>query len=375
MELERLPGLRQLPGRLPVGRRTPLVLFGSWRGAYADHPRAISEVLRRRRPDLPQVWAVDDASTAELPEDVRRVAPGSAGHLAALARASHVVSSVELPNYWRKPAGARYLQTWHGTPLKRIGFDIPRVTFAEPERFRTRLEREVSRWDALLSPSPFASAVFRRAFRYDGTILEVGSPRDDLLLAPEASAGRRAVRARLGLDDSTRAVLYAPTWRDSPRLELALDLAALRGALGDGWRMLLRAHPLARAEIPPAARGGTLDVSAHPDMRELLLAADVLVTDYSSAMFDFALTGRPMLFFTYDLADYRDRVRGFCFDFAAAAPGPLLESTAAVAHALSDLDAVARRHAGAYAAFVARFCPLDDGHAAERAVAAFFGDP
>ena len=116
-----------------------------------------------------------------------------------------------------------------------------------------------------------------------------------------------------------------------------------------------------------------IDVSAHPDIRELYLAADVLVTDYSSAMFDFAVTRKPILFFTYDLPEYRDVTRGFYFDFEGEAPGPLLATTEELGDALADLDAITARHAGAYDRFRERFCSLEDGGAAARVVDAFFG--
>jgi len=154
---------------------------------------------------------------------------------------------------------------------------------------------------------------------------------------------------------------------------VGLDLGRVARALGDDHAILLRAHWHAYA--PPESRriAGVRDVTEHQDLRELYLAADVLVTDYSSAMFDFALTGKPMLFHTYDLARYHDELRGFYFDLAAHAPGPLLQSDADVVAALGDLDAVAAAHAGAYERFRARFCDLDDGRAGPRVLAAVFG--
>jgi CDP-glycerol glycerophosphotransferase len=116
-----------------------------------------------------------------------------------------------------------------------------------------------------------------------------------------------------------------------------------------------------------------LNVTPYPDISELFLVSDALITDYSSVMFDFAPTGKPLLFFTYDLEQYRDNLRGFYFDFESEAPGPLLETSAEVIDALGNLDAVAARHADAYAAFTGKFCPLDDGKAAARACDRIFG--
>jgi CDP-glycerol glycerophosphotransferase len=114
------------------------------------------------------------------------------------------------------------------------------------------------------------------------------------------------------------------------------------------------------------------NVSGHADVRDLYLAADVLITDYSSVMFDFAVTRKPILLFTYDLAHYRDELRGLYLPLEQEAPGPLLTTTAEVIDALRDLDAVAGAHADSYARFAERFCGLEDGHAAERVVDAVF---
>jgi CDP-glycerol glycerophosphotransferase len=118
--------------------------------------------------------------------------------------------------------------------------------------------------------------------------------------------------------------------------------------------------------LPPMAHPAVRDVSLHLDVSELYLAADVLVTDYSSTMFDFAVTGRPMAFLTYDLADFQHRLRGFYFELAREAPGPLVETTAELIGVLRDLEATRAAYADRYARFRERYCHLEDGHATER---------
>ena len=365
--LERLPGVRQLPGRLRR-RRRDVVLFESWRGQFSDNPRGISEAMHELRPALRQVWVAHDAARAALPDWATPVAPGSAAYLAALGEAGHVVASTHLPRYFR-PRGAVYVQTWHGTPLKRLAYDIENAAlYGDPDHLRT-VRVDAAKWDVLLSPNPFSTSIFRRAFRYDGRIVESGYPRNDVLASPKAAEVRRRTRAALGLGDDEVAVLYAPTWRDGIPFRLQLDPARIPG------RLLLRLHPVDRQSHGSgavASGDGVLDVSGHGDIRELYLAADVLVTDYSSSMFDFAVTGKPMVFFTYDLAAYRDVLRGFYFDFEREAPGPLASTTAEVGDALADLDATAAAHAERYAAFAERFCPLDDGRAGARVIEALF---
>ena len=368
------------PGRVPALRRAiasagrvdpRVVLFESWYGAYNDSPRAISEALHRRGADFEHVWAVAPG-TPDVPEWATTVTPDSRAYLEALGRAGHLVTNNTMRGYFRKKPATTYLQTWHGTPLKRIAFDIPGRSRANPPKYMRALRRDIAAWDHLISPNPFSTEVFRSAFRFDGEILETGYPRNDLLSSPDRDAIRDRVRAALGIAPGARAILYAPTWRDDDTFSLELDVGGLLEQLGDGHVLLLRAHQIVADTVAADRRPGLLDVSAYPDNRELYLAADVLITDYSSAMFDFAVTGKPILLFTYDLERYRDDLRGFYFDFEREAPGPLLATSAEVITALADLDAVQRRHGAVYAAFRARFCGLEDGSASERVIEAVF---
>jgi CDP-glycerol glycerophosphotransferase len=351
------------------------VLFDSWGGTYCDSPRAISEELRRRDPELRQVWLLREANgaSAEVPPGVVPAAPGSWLHLHSLKHCSHIVANSTLPRYFRKPADTSFLQTWHGTPLKRIAFDIENPQFDDHRKHYASLRREVAAWDFLVSPNAFSTEVFRQAFRFDGPILETGYPRNDMLVGVDAAERRLEVRSRLGLDEDAFAVLYAPTWRDAANpARPVLDLKEVAREV-EGTVVLLRAHQLDHFDLP-AGDGRVRDVSRYPEVGDLYLASDVLVTDYSSVMFDYAITGKPILFFTYDLSYYRDQLRGFYFDFEAEAPGPLLETPAEVVAALQRIDAVTGESRHAYERFRAKFCHLDDGKASARVVETVFGD-
>jgi CDP-glycerol glycerophosphotransferase len=366
MRAERVPGLRRLPAL--VRQVSPeVVLYNSWWGRFADSPKAIFEELRRRDAPFEHVWILDEPGAA--PDGATAVRPGSLGYLQQTGRARYVVSNTTVRGYFRKKPGTTYLQTWHGTPLKRIGFDIERPTFADSERYLEDLRREVGTWDFLLSPNRFSSDVFRGAFGYAGEMLETGYPRNDLLLAGDRDLVRARVRGELGITDGQRALLYAPTWRDDSTFTTELDLSAL----AEECVVLVRSHSVVASTVALAESRGLINVSDRGDPGELLLAADVLVTDYSSIMFDFAVTGKPMLFFTYDLARYRDELRGFYFDFAAEAPGPLIATTGELLEALRHIDAIHERYSTAYERFRRRFCHLEDGRAAERVVDAVFG--
>jgi CDP-glycerol glycerophosphotransferase len=365
----RIPGLRRLPA-IARPLKSDVVLFDSWHGRYSDNPRGISEELLRRNAPFRQVWV--GSNPAQFPADVTIVKPASWRYFAYLAQARYIVASNELPRYARKSRHSIYVQTWHGTPLKRIAFDVKKpVSKGSMGHFKS-LQREVSRWDFLISQNSFSTRILRQAFHYQGRILETGYPRNDLLSAQAAEKVRLRMRRELGIDADTCAVLYAPTWRDGSTFSLELDLAGMANALGKNYIILLRNHYVDAKTVALRDHPQVRNVSAYDDICELYLAADVLITDYSSVMFDFAVTHKPILFFTYDIEHYRDELRGFYFDLEEQAPGPLLRSTVEVIAALSNLNAVSTRYVDAYDRFISNFCPLDDGSASARIVDAVF---
>ena len=352
----------------------PAVLYSSFDGRqYSDSPRAVHEELRGRGTALDHVWVVKDGQ-ARAPEGVRTVVHGSAAWHEALARSSHIVTNTQLPEWFERKDGQFVVQTWHGTPLKRIGMDLAGTAEANADYIASIPERS-RQWNVLVTPNRFSTPHLKRSFGYQGEVLESGYPRSDRFHSPDRSKIAAQVRAELGIPEGKRVVLYAPTWRDDRRrgggryeLDLQFDLEEAGRTLGDSTVVLLRRHYLVTDRLPGAHDGFVMDVSRYPDVAELMLVSDVLVTDYSSLMFDFAQTGRPILFHVHDLEHYRDTLRGFCFDFEATAPGPLLRDSAALVRALRDPEAAAAAHAEAYRAFRETFCDLDDGRAAARVV-------
>ncbi|MEZ0072825.1 CDP-glycerol glycerophosphotransferase family protein [Planotetraspora sp. GP83] len=357
---------RRVTSWRPAGRLWDAAFFDSYGGGqYSCNPRAVSEELGRRRPDMELIWVTRDGQFT-VPAGVRTVLYGSREHEQALRSCRFVVANRRTqPSWYAKRPGQMFVQTWHGTPLKRLGRDIAGMPYAQRD-LDEDLERYAAMWDLMVSPSPFATPILRGAFGYRGEMLESGYPRTDVLFRP----GRdRWVRRRLSIPEDRRVILYAPTWRDDEltgrrRLGLELDVGRAVEALGLDDVLLVRTHYLVadRMTIPP----GVIDVSRFPDMADLLAATDVLITDYSSAMFDFACTGRPMVFFTYDLERYRDEVRGFYFDFEEEAPGPIVRNSDEVIEALKYADATPYKVR--YQDFSDKFCPWDDGHASERVV-------
>ena len=376
---QRLLAERRRPRRLSRLRNAVLFLCADGAGD-GDSPRAIHDELVRRGSDLEQLWVVRD-HRFQPPPDAIAVRADSAEFYAALARSRYLVSNDYWPESLERQRGQTCLQTWHGTALKLHGeqlMDRP----AARRSHRRSMQQRADNWRLLLSSSAAATSMLRASFPYAADVLETGLPRADLLHRAAADGARHRVKSRLGIDPGRRVLLYAPTFRDHLRqgrtryrLGASLDVAALRAAVGDDWAVLFRRHPAALGRLPVLATDGVpfvYDVSEHPHTEDLLAAADVLVTDYSSLAVDQVSLGQPVLFFTPDLESYRDEVRGLAIPLDESAPGPVLRHTADVAAALLDLDAVKDEHAAARDAFAAVYCPLDDGAAAARVVDAVF---
>jgi CDP-glycerol glycerophosphotransferase len=353
------------------------IVYFTFRGLFADNPRAIYEAARARGAgDVTHTWLCTEKTKPTFPADVETVLYGTPEAAAALAAADVVVANDCMSMQWTKSPGTTYLQTWHGTPLKHIHHDVRPVR----EGWLDKPDRDVARWDMLLSQNQASTDRLRGAFRFPGPVHETGYPRNDVLNSPERDRIRDRLRSRLGIAEGTTAVLYTPTWRDDlvfdhtgPQdFELPIDLTDFAARLGDDHVLLLRLHSMVAGRLTPEPDAPVIDVSDHAESAELYLAADLMVTDYSSSMFDFAITGKPMVFYTYDLEHYRDDLRGFYFDLIEAAPGPVVRSSTELITAIADAETLAAEHAEKYARFRDTFCSLDDGHAAERVLELLF---
>jgi CDP-glycerol glycerophosphotransferase (TagB/SpsB family) len=353
------------------------VYLQSYTGAVAtDSPRAIHDVLRRARPDLSLYWGVADRATA-LPDGAVPVVMRSREWYEKLATCRYLVTNVEMERWFEKRPGQRLLQTFHGYPAKTMGIASWEGKNFTPRRVEQLLRRTSRTWDLLLTPHPSMDVHYREQYRYEGEILATGYPRDDDLLSEEAAAVRADTRRRLGIEDGQCAVLFAPTWRDDlatnfrvADVSTVLDVEGASRQLGDQYVFLSRGHRFHRRRDRRV--GCVVDVTTYPEVNHLILASDVAVLDYSSLRFDFALTGRPMIFLVPDLDRY---VRGFLYDFRQSAPGPLVETTAEVVALLRDVAGLASSHREAIERFNATFNSHQDGHASERAVQRFFGHP
>jgi CDP-glycerol glycerophosphotransferase len=337
------------------------VFFESFYGQNAScNPLAIDRELARVRPDIARYWSVRDASV-RVPAGSVALLEGSAEWWRIRGSARLLVVNDWLRKRLRKRRYQTVLQTWHGTMLKKLALSRGRLGIRPA--IATLFER--GRWDILLAQNPYSRAIFRRAYAFTGAVWEEGYPRGDVLVTGEPGP----IRARLGLADDVTVLLYAPTWRDDrPDHVDHLDVARFADLLGDGYVTLIRGHSRTLLPGEDVHAPNVLDVTGYPDISELFLVADAMITDYSSVMFDFTITGKPVFFFTPDIEHYRETLRGFYFDLIPVAPGPVVSTVDDLVSVVRDRQAVRLRFAPKYDAWRRRFNPRDDGHAAERVV-------
>lgn len=366
MQKPRELAARLLCGCVPV--KNNRVVFSSFNGrGYSDSPKAICEALLRSGRALDLCWLVKNEREARsLPADVRPVSYRRFSRLRALASARVWVDNCRKYERVKKPAQF-YLQTWHGFALKRIEADAPPESLGAD--YLAACKRDSAQCDLFVSGSRFMSGLFRNSFWYDGEIAETGTPRNDVLFTP-TQALRRKVRAAFSLPQARRLALYAPTFRadggtDCYRFDAERARRALEENLGGAWTLLIRLHPNAARQsgaLYAYDAERLLDATAYPDMQELLCAAELLITDYSSSMFDYALTGRPVVRYVPDLAAYAGE-RSFYFS-EAELPFPRAEDSAALVDLLKGLKPDAERQAWERFAAAQGFC--EDGKASGR---------
>lgn len=367
--------------RLPV--KKGLVVFESHLGRqYSDSPKAIYEEMRRQGLEFEAVWSYTGSGPAGFPADATLVRRWSLPYLKALAQAEFWVDNQSYPLKLTKRPETTYIQTWHGSALKRMGFDEPEWKL-RPRPEQAEQQRTLDRFDRFLIRSEHDVRTLARAFRLkEKTLLRVGYPRNDALVQArrrEEEVGLRergALAAELGVADEKAVLLYAPTFRQhggrQRRFELPFDVERFADTFGDRYVLLVRSHYLNHVVLPPSVRGRVIDVSAHHDVTPLLALADGLITDYSSVMFDYALLGRPMFFFAYDYEEYVHEGRGTYFDLLERAPGPVVRTEEELHTALASLDEQAVKYAEAREGFVAEFGEYDKGNAAQSIVDQFF---
>ncbi len=361
-----------------------MIIFEAFMGdKYADSPREIYEAMIQddRFKDFTFIWAFKKKRDKKNIPALRKatlVTYKSYDYYMYYALAKYFVSNSRIDTIITKREGQVYIQTWHGTPLKKLGYDIPVGDNAlhSQDELCELYKLDAERYDYLLSPSAFTTEKFSSAFNLeennpDVKIIEGGYPRNDYLVTFTDYDVYYAKKS-LGIEKiNKKVILYAPTWRDNQytygvgyELALPIDFDKLQRELGDEYIILFRAHYFVARNFDFSAYPDfIIDVSSYENINDLYIAADILVTDYSSVFFDYSILKRPIIFYMYDLADYQEELRGFYISLDEL-PGPIVQTEDELIEAVHS-DFV---YDEKYRAFNERFTSREDGHASQRAL-------
>lgn len=355
-----------------------LVVFESFFGKqYAGQPKYIYEYLLSLNLPYTFVW-VYQKDTNTIPGNPTIVKRGSIEYFKFVARAEYLVNNIVFP-FHNKRSETTYLQTWHGTPLKRLGFDID---VEGPEvNARENFYKESRNWDYLMTQNSYTSDILRRAFKFDKQIIELGYPHNDIFFQNNQSKIIE-IKEKLNIPTNKKIILYASTWRDgdsnggwSFNFTLKFDLLKWKKLLSEEYILLVRMHHLITdIKDMEEVKGFAFNVSNYDDIQELSLLSDILITDYSSVFFDYAVSRKPILFYAYDLKEYAEKLRGFYLDMHQDMPGPVLETDEELLSSIMNIDTIEIEYKNKYKKFIDTFCYLDNGLSAKKVVEKVFKD-
>lgn len=362
------------------------VVFNSFNGkTYGCSPKAVYEYMLRQDEfkDWTFIWAFKNAKKHRfLEENPNTIVVKQTARVyeKKLARAKYWVTNYRVPDHIWPRKDQVYVQCWHGTPLKRLGYDLENSENAIDSiaDIRKKYAMDAAKFNYILSPSGFASEKFISAWNLKETgmedkVMEIGYPRNDFLInhTPEDI---RMIKERLEIPEDKKVILYAPTWRDNQHeagtgftYDLNVDFDALREELGDEYVILFRVHYLVASKFSfDDYEGFIYNVSSYDDINHLYLIADLLITDYSSVFFDYGILKKPMLFYMYDLEDYKDSIRGFYFGIDKL-PGRIITEEKELPDAIRDsIDNFV--YDEKYREFNETFSNREDGQASRRFV-------
>ncbi|MEW2273284.1 glycosyltransferase [Streptomyces sp. SID685] len=365
--------LYRLHLRRPVDENLA-VYAAYWNRGVACNPAAIYHKAKELAPNVHGVWIVRRDMVDNVPAGVDYVVANSPRYWEVMARAKYLVNNVNFPNNIVKRPEQVFLQTHHGTPLKQMGIDQQKYPAAAKNMSFAKMLERADKWDLSLTSNQHSTENWERVYPCAFEAIEFGYPRNDVFFRTDGDDVLR-IRRELGIEDGKKAILYCPTVRDYQKGYVPrIDLERFCSELGPDFVVLVRTHYFYGADPRLEAlqeRGLIKDVSTYPVVEDLCLAADALITDYSSIMFDYACLDRPIVTYADDWEVYR-KARGVYFDILSGQPG---ETPGATATDEDQLIEVFRsgawngsKAAELRAAFRERFVQFDDGNAAERVV-------
>lgn len=348
---------------LPVKKKW-IVFESMWGGKYSCNPRHLYEYIDKNHPDYTCIWSLKDEHTPIVGNGIR-VRRQSLKYLYYMARAKYFVNNVNFEDAFVKRKNQIEVQTMHGTPLKTIGLDVP-GDFPTKKSINNYV-RKCKRWDYLIVQSKFVADLAPSAFKFDKEYMNTGYPRTDILYHSDNTETKKQMKQKLGLPEDKKVIMYAPTWRVKNRFDLMLDLKKMRQKLSDEYILILRLHHFSVKNWKGVPHDGFVyDLTNYQSIEDLYIITDILITDYSSVMFDYAVLNRPMLFYTYDLENYRDNLRGFNIDIETESPGPLLFTSDEVINAIENIEKTIEQSKDRVNAFNKKYIEYECGQSSEK---------
>lgn len=363
---------------LPLKENT--IVFESGVGRQvSDAPREIyDKLVETDKGKYKKVWAYNGTKpmTDKNTKVVKRLSPA---YYYYLATSKYWVNNQSFPYYVTARKNTKYLQTWHGTPLKRMLFDLDEI-HGRDEGYVDRVTQAKNQWTTLLAQSDYAEEKFKSAFNYSQEVLKVGYPRNDVLFRDTKEQEER-LKAMLNISEEKKVILYAPTFRDDAEkkgnkfaVDLKIDFENFINKLGEDYVLLLRFHVIAsgKVKIPLEYSDRIKNVSNYPEIQDLYKISECLITDYSSVFFDYMNLKRPMIFYAYDLENYEQNLRGFYLNYEENVPGPIVKEEDELYEYLGDLEKLKSDYSVKMDKMLEKFAPKDDENSAQRVIEHFF---
>ena len=382
--------LKYLSYKLKYKTDNKTILFQSFGGKnYTCSPKAIYEKMLEMDEfnDFNFVWVFDNPDIHKVKDDRRLtiIKTKSKDYYKYFSIAKYWVVNSIIDTGIIKKKDQIYIQCWHGTPLKKLRYDIELngSVLNTIQDIRKRNDEDAKRFDYFISPSKFCTEKFISAFNLkalgkENIIVEKGYPRNDRLYNYTDTDVKR-IKKELGLPSNKKIILYAPTFRDNQHssgigytYELSIDFERLKKQFGKDYTILFRTHYFIANSINLTKyKSFVFDVSSYDDINDLYLVSDMIITDYSSVFFDFANLKRPMLFYMYDQDLYQNKLRDFYISLDEL-PGAIAKTQKELEYNLKNIDAISKKYSKKYEKFNKKYNYLEDGNASERVIKEIF---
>ena len=360
-----------------------IILFESSNGRnYTGNPKSIYEEILNQGLDkeIKCVWSFDQTNT-EIKGNAKKVKRSFFKFLYYSLRSGAWVFDSRHLYYLRKNKKTKYIQTWHGTPLKKLGLDMDYIDMSgnqDINQYHEEFRNNTILWQYLISQNSYSSEIFRHAFDFKGEMLEIGYPRNDILINKNNAEDIDEIKTRLNIPNDKKVILYAPTWRDNEYYEKGkykfateMDFDQMKSELSDEYVLIVKFHYLVKENIDWSKYDDfVIECDADWDIQELYLISDMMITDYSSVMFDYSLLKRPMIFYAYDLENYKNNLRDFYFDMINEVPGPICLTNDEMIEFIKNYteESYKMEFGEKYKNWSEKFNTFDDGNASKKVI-------